>query len=385
MNFIDIIIGLLLVAAGFRGYEIGFVRQFCSLVGLLIGLLLGGQLVSVLSWHGVGAIMVLVAFVVAGVIAGEVAGMKLKIWFHESKVNIVDRLFGAGIGTIMCLVALWLSATLLSIINDPTIQISIRDSWVIRYLDKTLPPATDAIARLEKYLEDAGVPATGPSQGTEPTISSSPVTLPNIADFSNAIAAAKPSVVEIEGRSCSGIESGSGFVAADGLVITNAHVVAGMRTPFVRDTNGKHTTTVVAFDPNVDLAVLKTTNLAGKPLGIAEKTAAPQTPAALLGYPGGRSFSAKPGVISDTITAVGKDIYDTKDTRRDVLVVRADVVKGNSGGPLIAKDGVVQGVIFARSTSYKQVGYALTSQEALDILDQAQTNPSTGDSLRCGS
>jgi S1-C subfamily serine protease len=134
---------------------------------------------------------------------------------------------------------------------------------------------------------------------------------------------------------------------------------------------------VVTFDPDLDFAVLRTTGLAGKPLPLDHSTAPRGTVGAALGYPGGREFTASPAAIVQSQTAIGRDIYDTGLVKRQVYTIQADLHPGNSGGPLITPDGVVVGIVFARSVSHNGVGYALTSPEVLPQLSAAAQGPVT--------
>ena len=181
----------------------------------------------------------------------------------------------------------------------------------------------------------------------------------------------RASVVKIEGQGCGGIVEGSGFVAGSGLIISNAHVIAGIKHPYVIDANGTHSATALWFDPNLDFAVLRVSNLAGRPLVIANRTATTGTPSAVLGYPGGGSFSAKPAAILNQFTASGRNIYGRGSTSREIYEVQADIIPGNSGGPLVARDGSVIGLVFAQSTTYQHVGYALTNSQVSHEFNQA--------------
>jgi S1-C subfamily serine protease len=151
----------------------------------------------------------------------------------------------------------------------------------------------------------------------------------------------------------------------------------------VEDDNGSHSGTVIWFDPNLDFAVLRVSNLAGKSLVISDKHVATGTPGVVLGYPGGGSFTANPAAVMDQFTAVGRDIYGRGQTSRDVYELRANVIPGNSGGPLVAKDGAVIGVIFAESTTYKHVGYALTTSQISDAINQAAARNRTVGTGQC--
>ena len=155
------------------------------------------------------------------------------------------------------------------------------------------------------------------------------------------------------------------------MVATNAHVVAGIKKPYIQDANGTHTASVIWFNPNLDFAVLRASNLAGPVLPIKTAVATPGTAAAVLGYPGGGGFSAKPAAVSDSFVARGRNIYGRGVTNREIYELRADIIPGNSGGPVIAGDGSVIGVVFAQSTAYDHVGYALTAQQINNDLQQA--------------
>ena len=179
-------------------------------------------------------------------------------------------------------------------------------------------------------------------------------------------------MVKVDGQGCGGIVEGSGFVVGSDLVATNAHVVAGIAHPNVEDSNGTHSATVIWFDPNLDFAVLQVDNLAGKSLVIDSGSVSSDTPAAVLGYPGGGPFNVGPAVVLDQFTATGRNIYGQGSTDRDVYEIDATVIPGNSGGPLIARDGTVIGVVFAgESTSYPHTGYALTTSQITSEINQA--------------
>lgn len=381
MNVVDVLIILLVIATVIRGVEIGLIRQAASLLGLIGGVFLGSTIASWIGGSALSQTITIVAVIIMTVLAFEILGAHLKIRISASHINHADKSLGAAMGVVTCLALVWLGSTLVSAIPERGIQESIRDSRVIAWLDKTLPPATDVLSQLEQSFSNIGLPEL--FGNIEPDLRPTDTTLPELSDFTNVVQTAKPSIVEIEGRSCQGIGVGSGFVATNNLIVTNAHVVAGMRTPYVRDDNGRRSASVVAFDPDLDMAILQTTNLAGEPLPITEAIAKTGTPGVVLGYPEGGPFVAKPARVVELFTALGKDIYNQSDSKKKIYALRADIQPGNSGGPLLDKNGNVIGVIFARSTAYEGVGYAVTTPEIIQLLEQAQSNPSAGSSLRC--
>jgi S1-C subfamily serine protease len=244
----------------------------------------------------------------------------------------------------------------------------IQTSRILQALDRSLPPAPDVLARLDRALGSGALPRV--FTGLEPSPPTA-VTGPNAAAVQAAAAAGRAATVRVEGLGCGGLLEGSGFVAGDGLVATNAHVVAGVDRPVVVDAKGTHRATVVLFDPDLDFAVLRTTNLAAAPLPLASSNSARGTVGAALGYPGGGDFTVQPAAVLDRRIAIGRNIYGSGLIRRDIYTLQAVVRPGNSGGPLVTPDGTVIGVIFATSTVNGNIGYALTSSEVLSDLHAA--------------
>lgn len=382
---VDIVIIILLLSALLRGREIGFVQQLCSSVGffggLLLGVLLEPHTVRLVHSPASRALVTLTttlgcAFIL--LIAGEYAGAVVKQKVQNHRVNTVDNIFGSFLSALSFLIAMWLSASILTALPYPRVQSAIRDSRIISGLNRTLPPAPNIIASLGHLIDPNGFPNV--FIGNEPSPPAK-INLPPSSALAAAVNQDKASVVKIEGQGCGGIVEGSGFVVGNGLVATNAHVVAGIAHPYVQDANGTHSAVAVWFDPNLDFAVLRVSNLAGNPLLITAGHVTAGTAAAVLGYPGGGGFDAEPASVLDEFTATGRNIYNQGDTERDIYEVAADIIPGNSGGPLVAVDGSVIGIIFAQSSNYNHVGYALTTHQAIQEINQAaaQNHPvSTG-------
>jgi S1-C subfamily serine protease len=244
-------------------------------------------------------------------------------------------------------------------------------SKIIAGINRVLPSAPNVIADLGKLIDPNGFPDV--FIGSEP-IPKGNVNLPALGSLLSAVNADKNSVVRIQGPGCGGIVSGSGFVVGTNLIVTDAHVVAGIAHPVVQDIDGTHSVQVIWFDPNLDLAVLRVNGLAGKPLALNGSNASSGTPAAVLGYPGGGEFTASPAAVLDEFEASGHNIYDSGVTLRSVYEIQATVIPGNSGGPLVTENGDVIGVVFAESTSYNHVGYALTMSKVISEIQQARND-----------
>jgi S1-C subfamily serine protease len=157
-------------------------------------------------------------------------------------------------------------------------------------------------------------------------------------------------------------------VVHDDLVITNAHVVAGTNEQTVQFAGVRTEATVVAFDPDLDVAVLRARGLQLEPLPILRGEAERGDVGAVLGYPGGGSLSAQGAAVRSVIEPVGRNIYGEGQIRRRVYEVQASIQQGNSGGPFVLASGRVAGLVFASSVTDDDVGYAIVSSEFLPML-----------------
>lgn len=373
---IDILIIVFLISAFFRGREIGFIRQACSSVGFFGGLFIG----SLLQPYTIGiahttpsralvAISTSAGSALLLLIVGEYCGVALKRKTLQRPINVFDNTLGAGLSIVSFLLTVWISASLLSGLPIPGVQQIISNSRIISRLDNSLPPAPDIIASLSRLVDPNGFPNV--FIGGEPNHNPTNMPVPNLGLLQTAVSRDKASVVKIEGQGCGGIVEGSGFVVGAGLIATNAHVVAGISRPYILDSNGTHTATVIWFNPNLDFAVLRASNLAGPALNFSTVSARSGSAAAVLGYPGGGNFTASPAAVTDNFIARGRNIYGRGVTSREVYELQADIIPGNSGGPVITAEGSVIGVVFAQSTVYQHVGYALTTAQVINDFHQA--------------
>lgn len=382
---VDLIIILLFLTALIRGREIGLTRQLFSTLGFFVGLFIGAALEPHLIGHASSALSraVLTLGVTLGcamlfLSIGEYIGILLKTKLMPLKVNSVDVILGSIASGLTLLLSIWLIAPILVTLPFPGLQQAVRSSWIVSRIDRSLPAAPNVFADLGHIIYPNGFPQV--FTGLEPSLPTN-TPLPDLGTLNAAVQKDQASVVKVEGRGCGGIVEGSGFVAGTDFVVTNAHVIAGVTNPEVLDTNGEHSTTTVWFDPNLDLAVLRVQGLAGNPLAINTSHMPNGTASAVLGYPGGGGFTADPATTLSEFTAVGRNIYGQGQTSRDVYGVKANIIPGNSGGPLVTRDGSVIGVVFAESTTYNQVGYALTTPQVVSELHQAEarnTAVSTG-------
>jgi S1-C subfamily serine protease len=265
------------------------------------------------------------------------------------------------------LIAVWLIASMLGRLPFEGLSNSANDSLIVQYLDQHLPPIPAVFAVFSRQIDP-----NSPPQVFIQTKTQVERYVPNNSPaIRAAAAAAKSSIVRITSFGCGGIIAGSGFVAAPGLVITNAHVIAGAHRPIVKYGSQSYAGTPVLFDPYLDVAVLRLSGLHAKPLTLVNGEVSAGMHVAVLGYPGG-NYTVIPGVISNVQYVLGSNLYGVGVVERQVYEVQAVIASGNSGGPMILQNGQVAGVIFGRPDLVNGYGFALTSLSLVSTLQQAQ-------------
>ena len=378
MNFVDLILVVLVALSLVRGVRLGAAMQVLSFggfwLGLLIGALLAPKVAGLFSSNfsqAVAAIVVL--FGMAALVGGIGRQLGVRAWELIRRVHLgsADSAVGAVVAAVATLLAAWIVAGMLINTSLPRVSRAINGSAIIRRIDGILPPAPGVFSRIEQLLNTHGFPqvfAGLTPQGALPPVK--PAGPPVVAA---AISHAGRSTVKIVSRGCGEILEGSGFVVAPDTVVTNAHVIAGTTSIEIQDTGGVQSATPIWFDPNFDLAVLRTPRpLAGPALTIDSSNVSRGTQAVVLGYPEGGDFNPQPAGVDQQFEAQGRNIYGTGLTLRSVYEIAALVRPGNSGGPLVLADGTVVGVVFSTSATQNNIGYALASPQVLKEVQSAE-------------
>jgi S1-C subfamily serine protease len=200
------------------------------------------------------------------------------------------------------------------------------------------------------------------------------------------VRAAHASVFKIYGEapSCNrGIE-GSGFVYAPHRILTNAHVVAGTAQVGVQVSDSENLPAkVVVYDPERDVAVLDVPGLDAPALRFSPGPASTGDPAVVLGYPEDGPFNVRSARVRSRDTVSGNDIYGNGNVQRDIYSIYAVVRSGNSGGPLLAANGTVLGIVFATALESSNTGYALTDGEIASDVAQGRNATAKVDTESC--
>ena len=377
MNIVDYIFIALAAFAAWRGWRSGFIRQAFEygggFIGLLAGVAFGPRVASVFTDEA-GAEGALIALVVVfiglsvGQALGFVIGHRVGQRAERAKLKSADTVLGAALGVAITVVSFWILGSVLVQGPSKPVAKALNKSTMLRAVNDTLPRPPNVFAYIQQYLNTSGFPQVfaGFPRSIGP-----PVDLPSNELARRAVEKAQASTVRIVVPACGGIQLGSGWVAADSTVVTNAHVVAGGDEVTVEDSGGEHSGTVVVFDPKTDVAVIHVSGLAGPPLDLDTSEKERGTPGATLGFPGaaGGEMIVHRAAIQAQYEASGRDIYGRSIVDRDVYEIRSRVRQGDSGGPFVLPNGDVAGVIFAASTTDESTGYALTGAEVEDEID----------------
>jgi S1-C subfamily serine protease len=374
VNRLDVLLIALVVVAGVSGYRRGLTLQAFAFGGLLVGLAVGAvvapPLARLAETPGAQAAVATVTLIVLAALGdgtGWLLGNRIRERARASRLRSADAVGGSMVAVLASLLAIWFVALNLVSGPFPVVAKEIRGSVIVRALDDALPEPPSLLAQVRSFFNRFGFPDV--FSGIPP-LPAEPVEPPTAAQARAAFDAAAGSTVRIDGEACGHIQEGSGFVAEDGYVVTNAHVVAGVGEPIVTmpDRASRPATTVL-FDPDLDLAVLL---VADTPPALSLDADAERGDAgAVLGYPGGGPLTGERAAVLRPIEAIGRDIYGTAEAVRSVLELQTVVRPGNSGGPFVLADGSVAGVVFAASSTDDDVGYAIAAEDVRPRLEDA--------------
>jgi S1-C subfamily serine protease len=312
-----------------------------------------------------------------GTIGATVALMVRRGIGRSGVARGLDAAGGAVFGLLSWATAVWLLAGFLQTTGLIVASEAVASSRVVAGINAVSPfPVTDAMSGLDTALGSAGLPEV--FAGGAESIKAAQAPNP---DIPAAVNAKSGSVVKIlsSAPECGTESEGSGWVVADDRVVTNAHVVAGSSTLTVqRGGSGVGLPAhLVLFDPQRDLAILQVPGLDVAPLTLGTQLVEGDD-SVVAGYPGDGPYVTGAARVRQVLEASGTDIYNSGSVVREVYSLRGTVRPGNSGGPLFDDDGDVVGVVFARSTSDADTGYALTLNEVKPDLAQAGATTPVG-------
>jgi S1-C subfamily serine protease len=375
MNLVDLMVIGLVVATGAAGWRLGLVNRALSWLFMIIAVLLAALLVPVLlevfsglqqNWLVAGAVLLMVVFVLLGQSLGLLVGDRLRIRYRTERTHTLDQFGGAAFGAAGLLAMVWLvTPAILAVpgwLADQTAT-----SATTRLLDRALPEPPDTFSALQNivgtdtfslvFSEAAPAVEVGPPPAE--------LSIPPAA-----MGVVSQAVVRIEAIACGQRQDGTGFFIGPGLVLTNAHVVAGSeRITVIPSVVGDEPAEIVGYDSSRDLAVLRVAPDDHPSLTIGEGAAGQLVTA--FGHPLGGTLRAEPAQLAERVLARGRDLYDDVDIQRRVFFVAASLKPGDSGGPVVDHTGAVVAIIFAIAPDDSNVAFALIGEEITAFLSEA--------------
>ena len=378
MTRLDWIVLAVVVLTALLGLWQGFVISALSAAGVIAGGFIGARVAPHLLPDGAEsqytplvALIGAAGFAILFEIFGSSIGGAIRRRLPDGPLRTADSVGGLAFGALAGLALVWIAAAVaLQLPGQGELRREVQQSAVLQELNELVPPrrALRALARVDPFPSIVG-PAP-PAGRPDPSVLRQP-----------GVRSAAPAVVRVLGTACGLGVSGSGWVAGRGLVVTNAHVVAGQDDTTV-DSAGSPPlpARAVAFDSRNDVAVLRVPGLNTAPLEQADPSSG--SSAAILGYPENGPLTAKPARVGRTTVVLSVDAYGRGPVPRRITTLRGQVRPGNSGGPLLDSSGRVVGTVFAARVD-GGAGYAVPPDVIDDALARSRQGPvSTGDCVR---
>jgi S1-C subfamily serine protease len=388
---VDIVLVLLLILAAVIGLRRGLLASLGLFAGIAVGAVaaywimpLVGVWVPDTGWRTLAVVASGILLLVVGAALGSALGRALRRGVDRIKLRVPERILGGVVSVAAAALAISFVGGALVSTGTPVISSALASSTVLRTIDTVTPApirATLAEVRGTVFGED-GLPRLG--QLLAPSVQP---TAPDVALDDPALTTAAQSVAKITGTAyaCGITASGTGFAVSPDLVVTNAHVVAGVDQPVVElPGEPAREGRVVYFDAVDDLAVVAVDDLGATALPVVPTLTAGAA-AVVQGYPHGGPFTSGAAQVLSVGTVDVPDIYEDSANPREIYSLSAVVRPGNSGGPLLTTDGEVAGVVFARAENDDDLGYAMTTTELTPVLAQLDTFDAAVPSGTCAS
>jgi S1-C subfamily serine protease len=381
VNLVDwLMIGAIIVFA-LVGWRQGFLAGALSFLGFLGGGLLAVLWLPALVERFIDAQTLRIVALAVGILISALIGQallsllgrRLRDSITWRPVRFVDSSAGALLNVAALALVAWVIASVVTYLPRSEMTRQVSGSTVLTTMDRALPNAArSAFTELRDLVGTTAVPRVfaglAPVPGEE-------VDPPVAAAARGAVEVIRNSSVRLSGVApgCDVLVSGSGFALEPDLVVTNAHVVAGVEDLTVRVRPGQISkrAEVVYFDPQTDIALVRASGLEARPVRLARSALSAGDSAVVAGFPRGERFSALPVRVRTQVLARGESIYGEPGVERDVYVLRGRVEQGNSGGPFTDEFGEVHGMVFATGMTDEDISYALTSAEIRSALDAA--------------
>ena len=389
MNGLDIFLVVLLLAYAVSGYWQGFITGAFATAGLLVGGLFGIWLAPILLgdaessvWVSLGALFIVLLGASFGQALMQFVGSRIRAKVTWQPARALDAVGGAALSVVAVLVVAWALGVAVSGARLAWVGDQVRGSTVLSSVNGVMPArAVRALDSFNQVVGSSFFPRYLEPFKPEQIVEVGPPPA-RIASDPQVEAAAR-SVVKIHGEnSCGDGVEGTGFLYSPDRVMTNAHVVAGVTTPRLVTDDGEIDTTVVYYNPQIDVAVLRVDGL-GAPHMSFDTEADAGDPGAVLGFPNDGPYDVQGARIRAEQRLRSFDIYGEGAVVREVYSVRSNIRPGNSGGPMVSPAGEVLGVVFAASVSDPSTGYVLTADQVVEAAAEGIASYEPVSSGRC--
>ncbi len=376
MTVLDWAIIAFTVSLGLWGYRQGLIVGALTLIGFALGAVGGSRIGPLVLSKGSASPYAPLGAALGALVAGAMVAVAVESLALGLRARLVRRRAlhladGAGGAALIASVALGLAWVFGSVaLHAPTserLRADVQDSLILRSLNDVLPPSGPVLNALDRV--DPAPSITGPA---------TPLAPPDDAIAADPdVLRAGHSVVRVLGTACGlGIE-GSGWAVRPGLIVTNAHVVAGSEENTVTSQDGVELeATPVYYAPARDLALLRVgADLPALPISSERREG---EDAAVLGYPENGPYALSPARIGETRATVSEDSYGHGPVERTITSLGGSVRSGNSGGPVIDAEGRVLGTVFAATTSGRPGGFAIPAEQVREALSRTESSVDTG-------
>jgi S1-C subfamily serine protease len=369
-----IVLGIVILL-GLFGWAQGFVAGALALAGFALGAWIGTRVGPLVLADGRDSAWAPAFGLMGPLLAGAVLalgfeglGARLRSRVRTPAAATVDGALGAVLTACVGLGIVWILGAV-ALGSGGELRQEVQRSWVLQRLNTILPPTNGLLSTLKRLdpfprIDGPEVRVQAPTSGI-------------VAD--PQVKAASRSVVKVLGSACGlGVE-GSGWIARDGVVVTNAHVVAGQKDTRVLAQGHEPglDAQAIAFDPRNDVAILRVPGLHAPPLAM-EDTPRPGTSAAVLGFPRNGPYDVRAGRLGGTREVITQDAYGRGPVRRSITSLRGAVRSGNSGGPMVDGRGRVVTTVFAATTTGPRGGYGVPNATVRRAIEGASRPLSTG-------
>jgi S1-C subfamily serine protease len=389
VNVLDWLLVVLVLAYALSGYWQGFVTGAFATAGLVLGGLLGVWLAPLVLgdanpslFVSLGALFIVIVAASLGQAILQFSGARVRDRITWQPVRALDAVGGAALSAVAVLLVSWALGVAVAGAGLGGVSTTVRNSSVLAWVDDALPDSADGVLSafnnvvgttfFPRYLEPFAperIVEVGPGPRRM-------LTDPDVQD-------AGAGVLKVRGTNdCGRGVEGTGFVYSPSRLMTNAHVVAGVDEPSVLVGETEVPARVVYYNEDLDIAVLAVDDV-GRPFLRFDTQGDERQAGAVLGYPQDGPYDVQSARIRSQQRLRSPDIYGEGTVIREVFSIRSLVRPGNSGGPMVSRDGRVLGVIFAASVTDDDTGYALTAEQVQRSAAQGATSGVTVDTGRC--